>query len=285
VKVGAWLKGFEAILAVAGVVISAVALWGSQPWTANVLALGLVAIAMFAVVVAALATWTMSARESSSARGEAWRRHATDSLDTVLTLASITANQDRLESNVSPLQRASDACSEFAKAFSAVTGDDCRVTVKEAYSVKDGSNQILVRDLIRPSQRKHANGGDPAVVAENSDFFDVVIGGERRFFSNDLVDELRRGYRNSHWTPEKLKLWEQTGEYPYRSAIVWPIRARRDVGDRRSEWNVVGVLCIDSERADSFDSTYDIEIGESFAAALMCVWNAITTARHGGSLG
>lgn len=131
-------------------------------------------------------------------------------------------------------------------------------------------NGIAVRAMVVGPRDSKSEKTD--WVSENTDFDKIMFSGADHFASNDLPAEIMNGYRNSHWTPERLEEWARTGEYPYRSTIVWPVRGQIDPSGPNQQWSAVGFLCVDSPDPDVFDLKLDVVAGELIAEALYGVW-------------
>lgn len=171
--------------------------------------------------------------------------------------------------------------SALAEAFTLVTGTNCRATLKEVYyeAVISGrgseqiqeTNELVAASMARsdPDRNRTVRQEKGDRVTDNSDF-DSVIASSTPFFNNDLPGLWMAGeYRNSHWD-DSLRT---SREFPYRSAIVWPIEADRpgagpseDADATRDR--VIGLLCIDSKRSGAFRKATDIPMGALFAHAL-----------------
>lgn len=168
--------------------------------------------------------------------------------------------------------------SAFAEAYTLVTGSNCRATIKELFSGEwlpppdKRGGEVEPRDALLAGTvlRSEVDSG-PAVatetavfVDENSDFAEVFQSGEA-FFSNDLAGLWRSGkYRNSHWH-EDLKT---TGNFPYRSAIVWPVRVDPRLTRREAPEKAVAFLCLDTKLPRAFVQGADVAFGAAYAHAL-----------------
>lgn len=157
------------------------------------------------------------------------------------------------------------ACNNTTAAFQAMAGHDCRVTLQELYTIDQPDDQVraAVR-TVATSDRGAATGPESVDwVDENTDFASLVAGAEV-FHSADLRESLQQGYRNSHWTPERLHQWHLDGDYPYLSTIVWPIRVRIDGSQK---WKMAGFLSVDSKQPDVFDLPALKPLGAALASA------------------
>jgi hypothetical protein len=84
--------------------------------------------------------------------------------------------------------------------------------------------------------------------------------------SNDLVNEVAQGYKNSHGVPGQ--------GVTYRSTIVWPVRKQlasremaRQIGSPLADHDLLGFLCVDAAKANAFQEA-DFEIGAGIADSL-----------------
>lgn len=158
------------------------------------------------------------------------------------------------------------ACMAVASALRTLTGHECRVVLQELYTLDQSSGPTGAVRTINTSDRTALPGlGTVDLVERNTDFAALVAGGEY-FHSNDLRVNLQAGYMNSHWTPDKLREWSQTGDYPYLSTVVWPIRVRRDGTSTTSTWLLAGFLSVDSRDAGVFDLTVVKPLGAAVAS-------------------
>lgn len=170
------------------------------------------------------------------------------------------------------VQHCESACKEFARALQALTGVDCRVTLQEVYVPVERSDdapavKVVATSYGLPSNNKGVGGVD--LVRDNSDFESLFLHLEELFLCNDLPEAISAGYRNSHWTPEKLAEWRRTGAYPYRSTAVWPLRGITEgaTGDADPVWDVAGFLSVDAKYPDTFDGDTTKPLGDAFAHA------------------
>jgi hypothetical protein len=193
-------------------------------------------------------------------------------------------NPSNSEAFLSEVQR---SATDFAMAFSTITGATCRVCVKQVqqrtprlshvHKEPLDLRQIAVFDLCRSTDiTALQNVPSPADwVDDNSDFEELFVGSTSCFFANDLRELAHRGqYKNSHWTADTLQ--KQT--YEYLSTIVWPIRrafrdpsAARELHAISSLHDLLGFLCVDSKKPDIFDRSTDYEIGAAYADTLYMV--------------
>ncbi|MGI5499802.1 hypothetical protein [Lentzea sp. CA-135723] len=164
-----------------------------------------------------------------------------------------------------------DALQFLAEAFSLVTDQPCRTVIKMTYvqvqgmHIRDPLVYTLCRsdesDAIEPSEE--VRNGDS--IRNNSDFRQIFEGNAHCFFCNDLPAELANGYQNSHWDSATIK----SGDFRYRSAIVWPIARARPLGTQNHERReVIGFLCVDTPAVGAFNETFDVPIGTAFCGVL-----------------
>jgi hypothetical protein len=171
-------------------------------------------------------------------------------------------------------ETANRVCLELAGAFKQVTSAECRITIKETYLNSMGvvhgveRSDLAVKDLASSAPTPR---GSVDWVSANTDFNDILRGNATHFFSNDLPAQLRRGYRNSHWTEDRLKQWSEDGNYPYRSTIVWPVRTLVENTDGKLAWSQLGFLCVDSPDSGTFHDI-DVAYGDIVARSLYTVW-------------
>lgn len=171
------------------------------------------------------------------------------------------------------VQRCGAACEEAAAGFTELAGDTARVVLKEVYSVDVGTHQRMAVRTVASSDRDALVGFDSIDwVDENTDFELLRTSTAEVFDSNDLTRDLDGGYRNSHWSPDKLKEWKRTGEYPYRSTVVWPIRVKihhegAAIGGVQQTWSLAGFLSVDSKKPGVFNLEAVRPIGAGLASA------------------
>jgi len=169
--------------------------------------------------------------------------------------------------------------SAFAEAFTLVTGSDCRASIKELYTEDvmiqgrsgRGSTEVerglFVATVVRSDRDTTRRVGEagPDLVADNSDF-QQILSTNRPFFGRNLPQQWKdRKYRNSHWTEERIAL----EGFPYASAIVWPVQVDPPIGSSRDEEDrVIAFLCVDSRRRSAFSRNADTNFGAVYAHAL-----------------
>lgn len=169
--------------------------------------------------------------------------------------------------------RCEAACEKAADGFEELSGAKARVVLKEVYAVDaDGKQRLAVRTVASSDRETLVGAGSIDWVDENTDFERLRTSSDEVFESSDLRGDLVRGYRNSHWTPEKLTEWEHGGGYPYLSTLVWPVRVKvRHEGNGKSgvqqTWVLAGFLSVDSKQAGVFGSAAIRPIGAGLASA------------------
>lgn len=218
-------------------------------------------------------------------RQERWARYAEANISIEKGLRRLKEVSDRLIfrtcSDDDFIEGLGFALGDIAVAFSLVTGSTCRATLKEVYYEEvfrgsarigiEGTNELCAASMARsdPEKNLKARREAPVLVTANSDF-DHVVSESTPFFSNDLPSLWRNGnYKNSHWSDSL----QTSRDFPYRSAIVWPIEADRPGVDWLEETDgkrerVIALLCIDSKRTGAFRRATDVPMGGLFAHAL-----------------
>lgn len=189
-----------------------------------------------------------------------------------LAEAGLAASEEPGRSFLALTERASQVLAEM---FGIATGQPCRITVVEVYAppVRNQRPGMEARLAVRrvcassPPTGKRRPPGEIDWVDENTDFKYLFDTGEPFFFCNDLPAEIGNGYQNSHWPREKIAEMRKNDSFPYKSTIVWSIRAWDTEADG-GEWDVAGFLCVDSKNTNVFDSALDVATGQTFASAL-----------------
>lgn len=170
---------------------------------------------------------------------------------------------------------------KFAAAWSLITGASCRTCVIQVIADPNGTNMedsVYVSMLCRNENMPLSTGPAMDRLKDNSDFHLLWAYPHKRWFvCNDLITEIRHGYKNSHWTTEDVA----NDTVTYHAACVWPIRKLITPADRvptfnatsnhqTSEQVLVGYLCVDSLTRGIFDESkrYDFHLGAGFADAL-----------------
>ena len=153
-----------------------------------------------------------------------------------------------------------------ARAFSMVTGANCRVCIKvvggdspsNAYvttACRDKISQDDCREKDRSEKKDH-------LITENTDF-SYLVHGKKTFYLNGDIDGTT-GYLNT-------SILQYGGRLPYKSVIVLPIRRTYNLSSKNETApppTVVGFLCIDSHSRFSFTEKYDVQMGAVIADAL-----------------
>lgn len=158
---------------------------------------------------------------------------------------------------------------EVAYCFSGITGQPCRVAVKQV-TADDSPRVLYVQDLARSGSTPLRRTREP--IAENTDFEDLMVGGCDYFLCNNIRERISEGsYKNSHLIPAE-------GGLPYNSTIVCPVR--KVLTDPPSEavrlktasdWqDLIAYLCVDSSSTDTFTDA-DIQVGAGIADAMYSV--------------
>lgn len=187
---------------------------------------------------------------------------------------------ENIQKKVDCKQALSKVVTSFANAFSLVTGTHCRACIKtieirnispeKFYTIIDKKEQVnylfvntFCRDTITANNHR-----DEYIhpVISNTDFLELYLDIDKRFFFCNNIDVYKGTYQNSS---------AQSGKkLSYRSTIVWPIRRLvygQDGGEKailNQEQDIIGFLCVDSGRRNVFRSNYDIELGAIVADSL-----------------
>lgn len=172
----------------------------------------------------------------------------------------------------------------FAAAFSLIAGAACRSCVKDLVCVDAIATRkdegFVIQDLCRDEVLPGSPGASgPDKLTDNSDFLSLWTDPRQRWFtSNDLLDELNRGYRNSHWSPEMVA----KRKIDYLSAFVWPIRKTLPPSGppgttATCTQDLLGFLCVDSRSRGIFLERYDFHLGAAYADTL---YSFIKSWRH-----
>lgn len=191
---------------------------------------------------------------------------------TGLARAGLAAQEEPSRSFLALTERASQVLAEM---FGIATGQPCRVTVVEVYAppVPNQRPGVDARLAVRricsssPPTGRRRPAGQIDWVDENTDFKYLFDTGEPFFYCNDLPTEIGNGYQNSHWPRDKIAEMRKNDSFPYKSTIVWSIRAW-DTDADGGEWDVAGFLCVDSKNTNVFDPALDVATGQAFASAL-----------------
>jgi hypothetical protein len=145
------------------------------------------------------------------------------------------------------------AMDDLSKAFSVVTGSNCRCCVKTV-QVQEG--KLYAQTFCRNSD--YTGQDTPHPIEHNTDFNDLFQDKGRRWFFGNNLPELAKagGYLNTS------KDWQTR----YRSTLIWPIRCERS-GDAEAP-DLLGFLCVDSKRTRAFSEEYDHPLGAIVADTL-----------------
>ena len=219
-------------------------------------------------------------------RQERWARYAEGNRLLAKAIERVKDVTDRrlygTLGRVDAIESLQESLASFAQAFSLVTGTDCRATIKEIYTDEilvnhpktgiDVGTDLFVATLVRSDteESRRVDQEDPDLVSQNSDFKQVVTSVKPFHGPNLPKAWMDRTYTNSHW-PDELR---QSQDFPYRSAIVWPIGIERLAPARRrgtqegEEAAVIAVLCIDSKRTHAFRPGADLQFGYLYAHSL-----------------
>lgn len=163
------------------------------------------------------------------------------------------------------VQHCEAACKAFASAMQSLTGAACRVTLQEVYVPENGpDDEASVKTIASSYGPRPPSQRAVDLVRDNTDF-STLFEGAPVYLCNDLVEEIASGYRNSHWTPERLAEWRRSGEYPYRSTVVWPLRELVQREGEESSWDFAGFLSVDSDEVGTFDLDTVQPLGEALA--------------------
>ena len=172
------------------------------------------------------------------------------------------------------LERLHESLASLASAFSIVTGVHCRVCIKEVFcpdiEVEPKKRALRVRTVVRSlSTEDEATETESDWVDKNTDFEMIFTQPKKAtcncFFSNNLSTV--KNYQNSHWTQE---VWDKN-DFPYISAIVWPIRKLLTApvdGTLHQEHDCLGFLCVDSKARNAFRKRFDFSVGAGYADTL-----------------
>lgn len=159
----------------------------------------------------------------------------------------------------------------LAEAYTLVTGSQCRACIK-LISVNDSTDgnkhDVVVSTFCRDNESGEPPRHVPDRIGENTDFRQIFTENAAYFFSNDLIAQLKKGYKNSHWHEDDIA----KGNLAYQATIVWPIERTVTAGTTQpAERQVLGFLCVDTKQTGAFQQTYDDALGASFAQALYLV--------------
>jgi hypothetical protein len=165
--------------------------------------------------------------------------------------------------------RLGESLRRFAEAFTLITGSQCRACIKLIQAPENPANghDMLVSTLCRDHEGSDPPRHAPDRIADNTDFKQIFTEDMACFFCNDLPAKLSQGYKNSHWDEHAIEI----GKFDYRATIVWPIERGTRTGTHDVPREIIGFLCIDTLKTNSFHPTYDEALGAAFAQALYLV--------------
>jgi hypothetical protein len=183
---------------------------------------------------------------------------------------------------------------QLTEVFSRLTGTLCSASIKmllQSFKVYrfDAVIGTYARDCGSLNTRANPDYPGPVTLEENTDFKLIAQNLKKGnpvpyFFSNDLLKDALKGYRNSRFPAEfyntvkaqpparAYNLLKKFWPLEYRSAIVvpiFPLQADKD-------YDLVGFLCIDSPKTKAF-LPCDVEILRNLAAA-MYAYNGLINA-------
>lgn len=165
-----------------------------------------------------------------------------------------------------------------SRAYSIVTGTNCRVSVK----ILGGSDRAYVKTLARDSasartcHEKDKAEGKRHMVVKNTDYNLILNAGRSYFFCNNIPSS--REYTNTSKDEYGEKL-------PYAAAIVLPIRS---VDSQQSEgaadrYRCLGFLTVDSSARNAFLEKYDVQLGAIIADTLYPVMDLLAITQQAQS--
>jgi hypothetical protein len=186
------------------------------------------------------------------------------------------------------------SCTKMAEAFSKITDTSCSVALKVIHGdfrtkgYEKTAIDTFVRDSTSLGVRDKTVYQSPMVIEENTDFKEIcnnIKNGHkdvRHYFSNNLILDALKGYKNSRFGREfydYIKKNSKSNGYrvvkkiwnlQYKSTIVVAIYPF----DPDHEHELTGFLCIDSPRTNVF-SKYDLQILYGIADTLFNYRNYI----------
>ncbi|CAN5509989.1 hypothetical protein BH11BAC3_BH11BAC3_23620 [soil metagenome] len=144
---------------------------------------------------------------------------------------------------------------KFKLAFDQITESDCRITTK--VFVVD-QKEIVIRTLTRDSYSKPNNNLYDKSFKQG--LYDdtaaaTIFSGSTYFLEND-ISRFASEFKNQN----KFNRLEKAWGYPYLSSLVVPVKQESDGSD-----NIIGLLCIDSNRRNAFDKSIDVHLAEGLA--------------------
>lgn len=170
----------------------------------------------------------------------------------------------------------------FSRAFSILTGNYCRATIKLIDISEDGI--LYVYTLCRDREGERANRKTDRdrydqkldLLKDNEDFALLFDQKERWFFDNNLKS--RKNYSNTK--DPKLNSHDRKISFlnsilpsldwdlPYISTIVWPIRQGISPTINSNVVKIAGFLAIDSRHRRVFNEKYDSQFGAAVSDSL-----------------
>lgn len=260
-KVNRWLGVVLNVAALAGFAGSVGGLiWGST-WTQTVLAIALAVVALGFAVLAVTLQATLEQVRIEAAGDEAIRKahEPLASAASALSFATKSLHENRALEVFET--QGHEFASELAKAYTVITSTPCTVTVKHTYPQPDGDDVAVKTIFTSTPSHMVERRDDIDLVKENTDFSELLGKGDHFWISDDVTN--MPGYINSHYTREQLA----SGEPPYRSVLVWPIRAS-SVSHGATDVHLLGFLCVDSPEVGTFQEGRDVSPGEIFSHTL-----------------
>ncbi len=172
------------------------------------------------------------------------------------------------------------AVDHLAGIMSATTGRICAVCIKVVVAEEHDTQVFKTRTLCRNRTSIDREGQTRRVdhwVDRNTDFEDLFAEQRRYFFSNWLP--WIKNYKNSSFgaygdPPVFLPfvggfIRHLRWPLPYRSTIVCAVRPRPSApSDEETAQNLIGYLCVDSRRANTFSEDDDVELLQGVAESL-----------------
>ncbi len=173
-------------------------------------------------------------------------------------------------------------CHTLEKVFNHITGVECHVCIKVTLFPKgqipnsSQMNKILnnlqvktyCRSSSASSSRKQIDTKSVThMVNENTDFESVFRGKDSCFFCSDLaqIDD----YKNSSFKPLNGSYSYFPSGTPYETKVqTWPLNYRATIvvpiipiiKEQKEDYNILGLLCVDSIRPNSFNDSVDKHI-------------------------
>lgn len=171
-------------------------------------------------------------------------------------------------------ERLAASLAEMANAFSTVTGNTCRASIKLLQLAADAPEEVdplrdaeflYVSTLCRHDHTNPPSTRGPDALIGNTDFMQVwdVDTPGTCFWSNDLdsVDP----YENTHRRNVPRSRWA------YNSTMVWPIQKAEIESENGSDaigFDMLGFFCVDSLEREIFQYDNDFHLGAGYADAL-----------------